>query len=451
MIRIDPADFQGPKAYFTDFDYKIVRYKHNKEAYRREVERRLKIILLTKNTVVCAASHLTHEFAYNLFKDNPILLNENMILPALRKDIEHITDYLEESLPGEYPLAQDLGTTSYLKENMRDFYKYHVNNVVDWELTENAAWFRENFLKALNNDNSVIRRNLTDLPNGKLHFLINGIEKNDILTRKLILKNISTWGSREQKTLLNFINLVYHMSGARVVNCESSLPQENYIDYTLTDFSEHRVMLSDTQVFLKIFLELAFETLNKNTFPVELLDILSFEDIFYLRKPLENISFCRKYDDLIKTCVQGIRDSETNSDVVVFDIEKPLEILEQISNTFEEVFKQELPEFLKKTHKQTNKELQKSTLSLGLGVAGFVPFVSTIASSLSLCPTVREVFINLNQCFRNRKEINDYNLILKKKEKTLHQMIEKYPSSESSTMLDALDLITNTISAKIKI
>jgi len=451
MIRIDPADLQGPKAYFTDFDYKIVRYKHNKEAYRREVERRLKIILLTKNTVVCAASHLTHKFAYNLFKDNPILLNENMILPALRKDIEHITDYLEENLPGEYPLAQDLGTTSYLKENMTDFYKYHVNNVVDWELTEIAAWFRENLLKALNNDNSVIRRNLTDLPNGKLHFLINGIEKNDILTRELILKNISTWGSKEQKTLLNFINLVYHMFGARVVNCESSLPQENYIDYTLTDFSEHRVMLSDTQVFLKIFLELAFETLNKNTFPVELLDILSFEDIFYLRKPLENISFCRKYDDLIKTCVQGIRDSETNSDVVVCDIDKPLEILEQLSNTFEEVFKQELPEFLKKTHKQTSKELQKSTLSLGLGVAGFVPFVSTIASSLSLCPTVREVFINLNQCFRNRKEINDYNLILKNKEKTLHQMIEKYPSSESSTMLDALDLITNTISAKIKI
>lgn len=452
MKRIDPVDFQGPKAYFTDFDYKIVRYKHNKEAYRREVERRLKIILLTKNTVVCAASHLAHEFAYNFFKDNPILLNEKMILPALRRDIEHITDYLEESTPGGYPLAQDLGITSYLKERMADFYKDHVNNVVDWELIENAAWFRKNLLKALNNDNSVIRRNLTDLPNGKLHILINEIEKNEILIRELILKNISTWKSKEQKTLLNFINLVYHMSGARVVNCESALPQENYIDYHLTDFSEHRVMLSDTQVFLKIFFELAFETLNKNTFPVELLDILSFEDIFYLRKPLENISFCRKYDDLIKTCVEVTRDSETNSDMVVYDnIEKPLEILVQISNTFEEVFKQELPEFLKKKHKQTNKELQKSTLSLGLGVAGFVPFVSTIASSLSLYPTSREVFINLNQCFRSRKEINDYNLILKNKEKTLHQTIEKYPTSESSTMLDALDLITNTISAKIKI
>jgi len=89
------------------------------------------------------------------------------------------------------------------------------------------------------------------------------------------------------------------MSGARVVNCESALPQENYIDYSLTDFSKHRVMLSDTQVFLKIFFELAFETLYRNALPVEVLDILSFEDIHCLRKPLENSSFRRKYDNLI--------------------------------------------------------------------------------------------------------------------------------------------------------
>lgn len=451
MERINPINFQGPRAYFTDFDYKIVRFKSHKEVYRREVERRLKIILLTKNTVVCAASHLTHEFAYNLFKDNPILLTESMILPALRRDIEHITDYLEEKTPGEYPLAQDLEIKSYLKENMKDFYRDHVDNVVDWELIENTAWFRENLLKALNNDNSVIRRNLTNLPEGKLAFLIDEIKRNDILNRELILKSISTWPPSEQKTLLNFVNLVYHMSGARVVNCESALPQENYIDYSLTDFSKHRVTLSDTQVFLKIFFELAFETLYRNTLPVELLDILSFEDIYYLRKPLENSSFRRKYDELIQTSVQIIRDSETNSDSAACDIEKPLEILEQVSKTFEEVFKRELPEFLKKKHKETSKELRKSTLSLGLGVAGFVPYVSAIATSLSLPSTSREFFINLNQWFRSRKEMTDYDLYLKNKEKTLHQMIEKYPISERSTLLDALDLLTKTISVRLEI
>jgi hypothetical protein len=440
MERIDPINFQGPRAYFTDFDYKIVRFKQNKEAYKREVERRLKVILLTKNTVVCAASHLTHGFAYNLLKDNPILLTESMIVPALRKDKEHITDYLE-----------DKRIKRSLKENMKDFYRDHVNNVVDWELIENTGWFRESLLKALNNDHSVIRRNLTNLPKGELDFMINEIEKNDILTRDLILKSISTWSSRERQTLLNFVNLVYHLSGARVVNCESALPQESYIDYSLADFSKHRVMLSDTQVFLKIFFELSFETLHRNTLSVDLLDRLSFEDIYYLRKPLENSSFRRKYDKLIQTSLQIIRDSETNSDIVLYDIEKPLEILDQISKTFDEVFKQELPEFLKKKHQETTKDMRKSTLSLGLGIAGFVPCVSTITTSLNLPSTLREFFINLNQLFRSRKEMNDYNLYLKNKEKTLHQIIEKYPISERSTLLDALDLLTNTISLRLKI
>jgi len=451
MKRIDPVNFQGPRAYFTDFDYKIVRFKHYKEAYRKEVERRLKIILLTKNTVVCAASHITHEFAYNIFKDNPVLLTKGMILPALRRDIEHITDYFEEGAPGKYPLAQDLGIESHLKETMVDFYRDHVNEVVDWELIENAAWFRERLLKALNDEHSVIRRNLIDLPKWKLDALISEIEKNDILTRELVLKGMSKWTSREQKILLNFVNLVYHMSGARVVNCETALPQESYIDYSLTDFSKHRAMLSDTQVFLKIFFELAFEILYRDILPVELLDTLSFEDIYYLRKPLQSSSFCKKYDELIQSSIRILRNTEVESDKILYDIEKPLEILEKISKTFEEAFRQELAEFVKKKRKETTKELRKSTLSLGLGAAGFVPYVSIIATPLSLLTSSREFFVNLNQCFKSRKETKDYTSYLKSKEKILHRMIEKYPVSERSALLDALDLLTSVVSVKIKI
>jgi len=451
MERINPTSFYGPRAYFTDFDYKIVRFKHDREAYKKEVERRLKIILLTKNTVVCAASHLTHEFAYNLFKNNPILLTEGMILPALRRDIEHITDYLEERTPGRYPLAQDLGIKSYLKENMKDFYRDHINKVVDWELTENTVWFRTTFLKLLKDEYSVIRRNLPSLSKGKLDSLLTEIERNEILTREIIMEGISTWPTKEQRILLNFVNLIYHMSGARVVNCESALPQENYIDYSLTDFSEHRVTLSDTQVFLKIFFELAFETLYKNALPVELLDLLSFEDISCLRKPIEKTSFWRKYDELIQKSVQVIKKSGTDPEGMVYDIEEPLEILEQVYKTFEEIFKQELPEFLKRKHKETTKELRKSTLSLGIGVAGLVPYVGNIATALSLLQSSREAFVNLNQSLRSRREIHDYDLYLKSKERVLRQMIEKYPISEKSVLLDTLDLLVNTISTRIKL
>lgn len=447
MKRIDPINFQGPRAYFTDFDYKIVRFKSHKEVYRREVERRLKIILLTKNTVVCAASHLTHEFAYNLFKDNPILLTESMILPALRRDIEHITDYLEERTPGEYPLAQDLGIKSYLKENMKDFYRDHVNNVVDWELIENTAWFRENLLKALNNDNSVIRRNLTNLPKGKLAFLIDEIKRNDILTRELILKNISTWPPSEQKTLLNFVNLVYHMSGARVVRCESNLPQENYIDYSLADISKHRIILSETQIFWKIFLELAFETMLKRAIPIELLDTLTFEDIFYVRKPIQKSSFREKYDEMIQKGVQAVE--RNNPDELLYDINELLQIKDRVSKGFEEVFETELHEVLKNKHVERVKRTGKSTLSLGLGLAGFIPGVSEITNAISLLSSSRELIVNLNQDFRGQQEIEDYQIYLKRKEKALHDRIKRSSFSRKSELLSVVNLLTESIATKI--
>ena len=133
---------------------------------------------------------------------------------------------------------------------MAKFYENHVDTVVDWELIENTSWFRVNLLKALRDQSSVIRRNLPNLSKEDLDSLLSEIEEHEILTREIILESVSTWPRKEKRIFLNFVNLIYHMSGARVVNCESALPQENYIDYSLSDFSKHRAALSDTQVFL---------------------------------------------------------------------------------------------------------------------------------------------------------------------------------------------------------
>ena len=76
------------------------------------------------------------------------------------------------------------------------------------------------------------------------------------------------------------------MYGARVVNCESALPQENYIDYDLSDLTQKRTRLSEDQILSKLFRELVFDSLQKRFLPVDMLDLLSFEDILKIRKPL---------------------------------------------------------------------------------------------------------------------------------------------------------------------
>jgi len=435
MKRINPTNFDGPRAYFTDFDYEIVRFKRNKEAYRKEIERKLKIFFLTKNTVVCAASHLTHEFAYDLFNDNPILLNNQMIIPALREDKEHVVDYLNEKK-----------IKKSLKEDMSAFYRDNVNKVASWELIDNSSWFKENLIKELENENSVIRRNLTSMRKETLSSVINKIESQEVLFRESLIETISTLPRNEWKILSNFINLVYHMSGARVVNCETALPQENYIDYSLADISKRRIVLSETQIFWKIFLELAFETMLRKNIPIELLDILTFEDVYYLRKPIETSSFRKRYDDLIQKSTQVIEKNNPND--MLFDIEELLEIKSEISKGFKEIFELELPEMLKKKHVRHVKEFGKSSLSVGIGLVGFIPGVSIISNLLGLLSPSREFFVNLNQTFRSRRDVNRYDLYIKNKEKTLHEMVEKSSFSEKSELLDVVNLLVESISSK---
>ncbi len=438
MNRLKPINLCGPRAYITDFDYNIVRFKPDRKIYSREVERRLKVNLLTKGIVVCAASHLNHKFSYDFIKNNSLLLEENLIVPALRSDKRHITDYYGE----------DRGIEKSLQKSMKDFYDCYVSEVVEWELMENASWFKRTILKALKDEGSVIRRNLTNISLKVLNSLLTDIERTKVLNHEIILECTSTWPIKEQTILLNFVNLVYQLSGARVVNCESALPQENYIDYSLADFSKHRAALSDTQVFLKIFFELAFKTLNRNCLSADRLDDLSFEDIQYLRTPIEESSFRKKYDELIQKSIQTINQCQSNPDNFAFELIESLEISEQISKTFEEIFEQELPEFVKKKYGTPRRKLYKSTLSLAYDAAEFHPIVGPYKSAINLTNSIHGFFVNLNQSFKCKNDIYDYKLILKEKEKLLRHQIENTQISNKSVLLDTLDLIIKTISTK---
>lgn len=438
MEKINPNDFFGPRAYFTDFDYKIVKHKYNRENFRRDIERKLKILFLTKNTVVCAASHMTHKFTFDLFKDNPILLDNEMIIPALRVDKDHIVDYLN-----------GMRLKKSLKENMATFYKDNVKKAVSWELLDNSSWFKENLIKTLNDEKSVIRRNLTNIHPIKISLLIDEIDSQQFLSREFIIENISNWPKNEKKIFRNFNNLVYHMSGASVTNCESALPQENYIDYSLADISNHKTTLSEIQIFWKIFLELAFETLLKNNVPIELLDSLNFEDIYYLRKPIEESSFRKRYDELIQKSTQVIE--KKNPDDLCYDVEEILKIKENVSSGFKDIFELEIPELLKVKHIDHARELRKNCLSVGTGLTGFIPFLSNAANLAGLAFSGPELITNTHQTFRSFQEINNYNLYVKNKERTLHEIIRKSSIADKSELLGVVDLLVETINSKMKL
>lgn len=439
MKRIDPEALVGPRSFFTNFDHRIISASNNEELLKKDIERTIKILLLVKTNVVCAASHLTTEFTYEFFKEHPLLLQKNLVIPALREDKNEFSELFNEQSNKDIPKIK--------KKAIINFFEDNIDTTISWKITDNSPWFRENFIKELNDSDSVLRSNLVGLSENHIANMIYEIEKDDILGRDKIDSIISNLEPAHKVTIKNFRELTYHILGAKSVNCESSLPQENYLDYSLADINNRKILLSDTNIFWKLFLELAFETIHKVSFPLENLDILSFDDIYNIRAPILSSDFQKDYDALINKCIESIKSREQVK--ILYNIEELLSIRARITKNFTNIFDKELPILLKKKKAHDAKILGKNTLSISLGALGFVPFLSTVANVAGILLSSPSFVMNIWQKFMNKSAYEDYNSYLKMKEALLKSMIEQSEITDRTTLLDVVDLLMSVISKKM--
>lgn len=323
MKRIDPKTLRGPRAYFTDFDHRIVTRSTNLTALRTKGERKLKVLLLLKGRIVCAASHLATRFAYEFFRANPVLLTKGAIIPAFRSDKSDLSElFARKRFKG--------------KDDAVRFYKDHIQTTVSWVLEDNSSWFRDRFLADIEDENSVVRRHLPSEAYDTISQLVGEIRRGSLLGRELIDRVAQSLPRKHQRLLQNYRELIYHMSGARVVNCESALPQENYIDYDLADLRQKRARLSEQQVLWKLLIELVLDSLQRGMLPIEMLDILTFEDIILIRQPLLVSGFQKKYDQLINQVVASYNLRPDS----ICDIDALEKIRNDLSETFNSVLKE---------------------------------------------------------------------------------------------------------------
>lgn len=440
MERIEASSFQGPRAYFTNFDYRIVSRSEDTDALVREIERRIKVMLLTKGTIVCAASHLTSQFAFDLFQKHPILLTESLVIPALRRDKEDISAVFEgRVIPEEQ------------KREMISFYNAHIDKVVTWDVSDDSTYFRDSFLQQLTDVNSILRTNLKKTHEKKINSVIKKIESTPTLGRDLIEGFAQSLRGSDKETVLNLRELLYHIFGAKSVNCESSLPQENYLDYSPSDLSSNRAILSDVHIFWKIFLELAFDSLHRPNLPMELMDLLSFKDIDYLRKPLLNGEFQKQYDQIINGAIQSIR--ANNPDKIIFNVQEIISIRETFVEVFDEIFEKEFEVFVNKKMSRIidPKSLSKSGVSVGLGLAGFIPdpIISLSANTISVLLETPSFLVNLWSKIKNKSEKDKYQSYLQQREQALHSIVASSQISSKTPLLDAVDILSAALSEKI--
>jgi hypothetical protein len=434
MIRINPKSIKGPRAYFTDFDHRIINRTRNLTTIKIRGERKLKTLLILKGHIVCAASHLATRFAYRFFRANPILLTSGAIIPAFRSDKSDLSELFAKKRFKE-------------KNSAIHFYKDHIHKTVNWELDENSMWFRDRFLVDLEENQSLIRNHISSKSQSILDELAADIRGGALLGREMIDRATKGLPRNERRLLQNYRELLYHMSGARVVNCESALPQENYIDYDLADLRQKRARLSEEQILSKLLIELVFDSLQKSMLPIELLDLLTFEDILLIRQPLLSSSFQNKYDSLIKSVVS----THGSKNYELFDMDKLEKIRKDMSECFDTVLQQELPKYLKRKALEQSKELASVSSSVALGVAGAVPGVGLVASAISVMKDTPALFVNIGQTFNSVKSISKQGEYYKNKEQLLRKKIGNASIGEKAPMYEMVDLLLNVISNRIEL
>lgn len=439
--RLTNSDIKGAKSYFTGFDNRLLSRmsKSQIEKHLLYVERKLKLQLLTNNNILFGATQMTNTHTYNFFKKHPILLNQGLLIPTLRSDKNGFEDlFFEKRIKKE------------LKNERVEFYNNNTKLVADWDLFDNSNWFKENFLYELKTQNSVLRRNLFNIEQTKIDQLCSEIENSKVLSRKVINQNIIQFKPSEKKAILNFRELLYHISGARIMECESLVPQEELIDYSLTDLKNRETILNEYQIFNKIFLSLASETLKLKIVKIDLFDYLDFSDILIIRQIIDNNKFRENYQSFLKLVVQGFEKNEPKE--ILMHHEEIMRLHQTLKNEFKDRIDIEIQYFLKK---MKNKKVLKSGIEFGKGAVSIALGVASIAEPLytfiGIAKDSPSTIINVTQMTTTKTELDKKLNYVQQKKKLMTSIIDKGDFKNETMLLDMISLLSNYISVDLSI
>ena len=430
LKRIAPQELSGPRAYFTEWASRAPHTADEDQAQRLQAMRRLKSLLLTKTTIVFTASHLDSAIAQQILIDNPILLDKGILKPALRESRSSIEE-----------VAADPAMKSFLRD--RDI------TAVSWKLEQGESWFKERLCHELLDANSAICATIrATSPTFNARPLVEELMKTEQPIQDVVEYHAGLLESEGQTALQNFRALLYHMSGARAVHCESFLPQENLIDYDFAS-SKSRQKLSEEVVLIKVFVEQALKTLNRRSIPIEVLDVLHISEILALREIIEDTGFMREYDNLVTCAIRAA----TNCDpkISIFYLEQIEASRAKLFENFTLAFEKELAGYIKSKRISASASLISPGISVALGVGGFVlPGVGPIISSLlslakdggGLGEAVAS-FINTMSIFTDKSKIDARKYSEETRLKILRQSLQLRHSGTS--MLEIADLYAHLV------
>lgn len=378
---IDPTDIKIPRAYFTEFDrvtYSQVDWTaEDVKELKLNLERKVKLLGLIKGVVIIATSHLYEsKLAQEFIRENPIALKEGIILPALISKYKNFSDFLsskrEESKERELYLSKDKDEINILLSDC-------VDAVVKWDVHLSTKWFKQRLLQDLGDERSVLRFNLSTVPPLLISDVASRVRELESPSRGKIYNIAKNSGNKILwMRLCDYTDFIYYLSGARAVNSEGILPQENLIDFSIVDLVRGKPKLSEYEIFYRIFLRIIKDRTQK-FFPIEILDLLTFEDIIELRNSLYHSGFVEKYNILMEKTKQRVEIADTEQLILSLDE------LSQFENELHMIF---IDTVVTEVNQIKRVDLQKRGLKVLTNVGSLLTFYGTIESIIQLTVNV---------------------------------------------------------------
>lgn len=350
MKSVTPEAIKASRVYFTEFDrvtFSQVAWTPSDVAgIRRNLERKLKLLTLVKGHVVVAASHLLEsELALGVLLPHPRLFSEAVIVPALRSDFTGFEHFLDSKIAEGKESDHYQGSK---RRQMAQMLDSTTAMAVRWDVKQTSDWFKQRLVNDINDEGSLIRsclRGVGVVPPLSLAEQIRAVPKVSRKDIYLLAKN--TNDKKLWDLVCNYADFLYYLTGAKAVRSEGVLPQENLLDFSLSDMANGRTRLSEMEVFFKIFVDL-IKTTTHTHFPTNLLDAISMEDVLDLHSVAVSERFVEKYNSIQEKTKAGlsIRDPER----LVLLMQELESFERQLHSEYSAAIEKELPRHLREQH-----------------------------------------------------------------------------------------------------
>lgn len=383
MKSVKPNELFPHRVFFTEFDrYNSMNLWHNqKDEISNLIERRIKLLILTKGHIVIAASQLLESpFAHRLIIKNPELLTSGALISSMKVGNETTNDFLEEKRHEKKKSKINPYHTSLAKD-VADIID-SSGTAVRWKITGMSDWFRDRLASDIDDPKSLLRVTLAHESVIVPKNLSNKIKKEDVLRRGTVESILKKYNDPKLENIfLAYTDFIYYLSGARTTNSEGILPQENLVDFSIGDLLEKKTKLTDIEVFFKVFID-TVKAKTSTIFPTDFLDAIDIKDAIELRHIAIEKSFIDKYNSIQLKTKQALNTNDPERLVLLLEELQQFET--ELFNEFSKNLDNELPTRIKEEKKRALGKVLHSMASLF--IPGYSPdsYKDMIVSGLKI-------------------------------------------------------------------